>query len=300
MTTRSDGGGDPERVAVVTASAAGSPSDWLDAGGPAAGLRVVPMPVLVGEDILTGEHDDVIAPLMVALAAGAAVRTSRPSPGQFDRMYRGLAEEGYGGGVSVPLSGPLSGTGGAARPAASRAPLPAGGIDTRTAGMAQGRAARAALAAAPDGLQGAAAAAAIAARGSSLFFYVPSVAQLRRGGRLPAAAGGVGARRAVRVLLHVRGGRLVPLDRLRSVPRAMLRLRELVEADGARRNAPVTLTVHHFGNPEQAAELAGSLAGVTGEDRVALAPCPAVLAAHAGLGVLAVAVSADHRGTPDR
>ena len=253
------------------------------------------MPVLVGPDILTGEHDDVTAPLMVALAAGEDVRTSRPSPGQFERVYRNLAEEGYGGVVSVHLSGLLSGTVEAARLAASRASLPVEVIDTRTAGMAQGRAALAALSAADSGagLQEAAAAAAIAARRSSLFFYVPSVEQLRRGGRIPAAAGWLGTLLSVRVLLHVQGGQLVPLERMRSAPRAVLRLQELVEADVAKRGGPVLLTVHHFGNPEEAAALAERLEGVAGKDRTSLAPCPSVLGAHAGLGVLAVTVSAD-------
>ncbi len=290
------GGGGPVRIAVVTDSAAGFPPEWLGEGGAAHGLRVVPMPVLVGSDILTGEHDDVTAPLMVALAAGADVRTSRPSPGQFDRVYERLADEGFDGVVSVHLSGLLSGTVEAARLAASRATLPVEVIDTRTAGMAQGRAALAALVAADAGaeLQGAAAAAAISARTSALFFYVPSVDQLRRGGRIPAAAGWLGTLLSVRVLLHVQGGQLVPLERTRSAPRAVQRLQELVEADVADRIAPVMLTVHHFGNPVEASELADRLELLAGAGRVSLAPCPSVLAAHAGLGVLAVTVSAEH------
>ena len=89
------------RVAVVTDSAAGFPPGWRVPGGPAEGIEVIPMPVLVGNEILTGEYDDVTAPLMMALAAGSDVRTSRPSPGQFDRLYGQLAAEGYDGIVSV-------------------------------------------------------------------------------------------------------------------------------------------------------------------------------------------------------
>lgn len=120
------------RIAVVTDSAAGFPPDWRLPGAPAEGIEVVPMPVLVGDEILTGEYDDVTAPLMMALAAGADVRTSRPSPGQFDRLYGRLEDDGYDGIVSVHLSGLLSGTVDAARLAASRAALPVEVIDTRT------------------------------------------------------------------------------------------------------------------------------------------------------------------------
>ncbi|MHA7284735.1 DegV family protein [Arthrobacter sp. MDT3-44] len=294
--------GDTVRVAVVTDSAAGFPPDWLAPGGSAAEVRVVAMPVLVGSDILTGEHDDVTEPLMVALAAGSDVRTSRPSPGQFDRVYGRLAEEGYDGVVSVHLSGLLSGTVEAARLAASRATIPVEVIDTRTAGMAQGRAALAAVAAARTGadLQAAAAAAAMAARASALYFYVPSVEQLRRGGRVTAAAGWLGTLLSVRVILHVQAGRLVPLERMRSAPRAMARLQELVEADAATRPGGVLLTVHHFGNEDEARGLAERLEAVAGTGRVSLAPCPSVLAAHAGLGVVAVTVTADQPGTSDR
>ncbi len=283
------------RVAVVTDSAAGFAPGWSGPGGPAEGVCVVAMPVLVGDDILTGEHDDVTAPLMLALAAGSDVRTSRPSPGQFERVYGQLAEEGYDGIVSVHLSGLLSGTVEAARLAASHAAVPVEVIDTRTAGMAQGRAALAALAAAASGgdLQASAAAAAIAARGSSLYFYVPSLEQLRRGGRITAAAAWLGTLLSVRVILRVQGGRLVPLERMRSAARGMQRLQELVEADVADRSGGVHLTVHHFGNEDEADALADRLQIMAGSGRVSTAPCPSVLAAHAGLGVVAVAVSAD-------
>ncbi|MUK03324.1 DegV family EDD domain-containing protein [Vibrio cholerae] len=283
------------RIAVVTDSAAGFPSEWTGPGGVADGIRVVAMPVLVGHDILTGEDDDVTAPLMVALAAGSEVRTSRPSPGQFERVYCGLAEQGYDGIVSVHLSGLLSGTLEAARWAAPRAGIPVEVIDTRTVGMAQGRAAMAALAAARAhaGLPEAAAAAAMSARSSALYFYVPSLEQLRRGGRITAAAGWLGTLLSVRVILSVQGGRLLPLERMRSAERGLLRLQELVEADVEGRGGAALLTVHHFGNEQEAAGLAERLEAVAGPGRVTTAPCPAVLAAHAGLGVLAVSVSAD-------
>lgn len=282
------------RIAVVTDSAAGFAPAWSEVGGPAEGVRVVAMPVLVGDEILTGEHDDVTAPLMLALAAGSDVRTSRPSPGQFERVYGQLAEDGYDGIVSVHLSGLLSGTVEAARLAASRATVPVEVIDTRTAGMAQGRAALAALATAGSGgdLQASAAAAAIAARGSSLYFYVPSLEQLRRGGRITAAAAWLGTLLSVRVILRVQGGRLVPLERMRSAARGMQRLQELVEADVAGRTGGIHLTVHHFGNEDEADALADRLQIMAGSGRVSTAPCPSVLAAHAGLGVVAVTVSA--------
>lgn len=288
----------PARIAVVTDSAAGFPPAWLEVGGVAHGIRTVALPVLVGNDILTGEHDDVTAPLMVALAAGADVRTSRPSPGQFDRAYGQLADEGFDGVVSVHLSGLLSGTVDAARMAAARAALPVEVIDTRTAGMAQGRAALAALDAVRAGaeLHAAAATAAMTARASSLYFYVPSVEQLRRGGRITAAAGWLGSLLSVRVILHVRGGALVPLERMRSAARGLQRLEELTTDDVAARSGSVHLTVHHFGNEEDALALAERLETVAGAASVSTAPCPAVLAAHAGLGVVAVTVSSAASG----
>ncbi|WP_162149367.1 DegV family protein [Arthrobacter sp. Br18] len=277
----------------MTDSAAGFPPGWLDADCPARGILIVPIPVLIGGE--THTHDDaaLFKRLSVALAQGTEIRTSRPSPGQFEQVYRVLESAGFDGIVSVHLSGLLSGTADAARLAAASVNLPVEVIDTGTAGMAQGYAAMAAAASLRAGfsLERSAAAAAIAARGSALYLYVPSLDQLRRGGRVSAAAGWLGSVLSVKVLLKVQEGRLVPLEKVRTPRRAVERLEELVRADLDNRGPAAELTIHHYGNEDQAAGVAARLGAAAPRARIAVARCPAVLAAHVGLGVVGVAIS---------
>ncbi|MDF9279117.1 DegV family protein [Arthrobacter sp. EH-1B-1] len=277
-------------TAVVTDSAAAFPPAWVMGGGPAENVAVVPMPV-----IISGRHygegaDNLLEPLAVALAEGAEVRTSRPSPGHFQSVYRRLEREGAKEIVSIHLSGRLSGTVDAARWAARTVSIPVHVVDSGTVGMAQGCGVAAAALALRAGATASEAAdrAAVLCAGTSVLFYVPSLEQLRRGGRIGAAAGFFGALLAVKPLLVVRDGAIEPLEKVRTAARARQRLEELVREDLHRRPSGSVAAYHYFGNRSQA-EVAAERAP-DGADAV-LTPLPAVLAAHTGLGVLAVALS---------
>lgn len=300
--SRRTGGSAVVRTAVVTDSAAALPSDYVT-GLPRDGiLTVTPMPVMVGAEIYGEGEDDILDTIAVALAAGTPVKTSRPSPGQFEQAYRAAELRGYEGIVSVHISGELSGTADAARLAAARVGIPVEVVDTGTVGMAQGMAVQAAVeaASAGGGRAAVAAAAAAQARRTKVFFYVPSLEQLRRGGRIGAAASLLGSMLAIKPILAVDGGRIVPLEKVRSAARAVARLEEIVVAAAAPDpDDSVFLAVHHFGNPAEAASLAARLeAALPGCQPAQISSLPAVLAAHAGLGVLAVIVGrlAGHPG----
>lgn len=284
-----------QRIAVVTDSAAALPDPWLNGAFARGGFHVVPMPVMIAEEIFGEGVDDLDEALCMALAEGKSVRTSRPSPGQFRRVYERLAEAGYTGIVSVHISAGLSGTTDAARLGAVSLPIPVRVVDTRTVGMAQGFAAQAALEAAEHGedLARTAAAAAAAAADSVVYFYVPSLEQLRRGGRIGAAASWWGTILAVKPILGVRDGTVVPLEKVRSVPRAVARLEELaLDAFEQRDPQNRQWAVHHFGNRQLAQELSMRLRLRSGEGPIPqLTTLPAVLAAHAGPGALVVVVS---------
>lgn len=288
------------RTAVVTDSAAALPADFRAAFSSDGRLAVIPMPVMVGEEIYGEGEDDISETIALALASGTSVKTSRPSPGQFEQAYRSAQQHGFEAVVSVHISGELSGTADAARLGAARVGIPVEVVDSRTVGMALGMAVQAGVRAASDGGDAAAVAAAAAeqAARTKVYFYVPSLEQLRRGGRIGAAASLLGTMLAIKPILAVDGGRIVPLEKVRSAARAVSRLEEIVIADaGASPASAVRLAVHHFGNPEEARNLAERLAAA-----LPLCPpaqtssLPAVLAAHAGLGVLAVIVGEEPAG----
>ena len=111
--------------------------------------------------------------------------------------------------------------------------------------------------------------------------------QLRRGGRIGAAASLWGTMLAIKPILAVEDGKVVPLEKVRSAAKAIARLKEIVVADAAARpEGQARLAVHHFGNPAEAEQLAAQLAdAVPGCAPVQISALPAVLAAHAGLGV---------------
>jgi DegV family protein with EDD domain len=287
------------RTAVVTDSAAALPAQWVNGLGAEGLLTVIPMPVMVGAEIYGEGEDDILETIALALAAGTPVKTSRPSPGQFENAYRAAQRLGYEAVVSIHISGELSGTADAARLAAARVDIPVEVVDSRTVGMALGMAVQAGVAAAAAGADaaGTAAAASGQAAGTKVYFYVPSLEQLRRGGRIGAAASLVGTMLAIKPILAVDGGRIVPLEKVRSAAKAVARLEEIVAAEAQARSGAVRLAVHHFGNPEEAESLAVRLsAALPGCPPAQISSLPAVLAAHAGLGVLAVIVGQDPAG----
>jgi DegV family protein with EDD domain len=252
------------------------------------------MPVMVGEEIYGEGEDDITETIALALAAGKSVKTSRPSPGQFEQAFLAAERGGYESVVSIHISGGLSGTADAARLAAARVNIPVEVVDSGTVGMALGMGVQSAVTAAAAGLESAAVSAAATdqmAR-TRVYFYVPSLEQLRRGGRMGAAASLLGTMFAIKPILAVDGGKIVPLEKVRSAAKAIARLEEIAAADAASRPAGrARLAVHHFGNPAEAEGLAARLAAaLPGCPPAQISSLPAVLAAHAGLGVLAVIV----------
>jgi DegV family protein with EDD domain len=281
-------------VAVVTDAAAGLPPAWVTGLPDDGRLTVVPMPVMVGEDIHGEAGEDVSQPVAMALASGRSIRTSRPSPRRFEATYRAAQEAGYSAVVSVHLSGALSGTVDSARMAAAAVDLPVHVLDSRTVGMAQGFAVQAATAAAAagQGPEDVLAAARRTLETGRILFYVPTLEQLRRGGRIGTAASWLGTVFAVKPLLCVRDGLVAPLERVRTASRALSRLEELARRElVAKGSEQVRLAVHHFGNEQQARDLADRLAAGAGVGvDISVSALPPVLAAHTGLGVLAVVI----------
>lgn len=283
-------------TAVVTDSTA-----YLPPGVAARrGVRVVPLEVRLGARAGREGIDIDSAALSAALADHRVdVQTSRPTPAQFAACYREALDAGARSVVSVHLSRELSGTWEAARIAAEEVGADrVRVVDSRAAAMGLGYAVLAAVDAAEAGGSGAeveAAAADVATR-CRVFFSVDTLDRLRRGGRIGAAAAFLGTALAVKPLLHVVGGRIVPLEKVRTTARAAQRLVDLaVRAAG---DGPVDLAVHHLGAAARAEEVAARLRErVPAVARLLVSEVGAVIGAHVGLGVLGVVV-VPHRTPP--
>lgn len=287
-------------MAIVTDSTASIPAELAAT----AGVRVVPLDVVIGGERLVEGEGDTDERLVRALDDGVRVSTSQPAPAAFARAYAAAATAGAKEIVSIHLSGELSGTFRAAELAALGSPVPVHLVDSRSAGLGLGFAVLAAVEATRERprrgeraeLAGGAAVAQrardVAASGAVLFL-VDSLEHLRRGGRLSAAAAALGTVLGMRPLLTLRAGRIEVREKVRTRRAARERLVALGVEAAVRLDSP-RLGVHHLGQPELAAELAAQLAAGAGVDpaEVTISQVSAVIGAHAGPGLLSVVVAA--------
>jgi DegV family protein with EDD domain len=280
-------------VALVTDSTASLSAETAAEHG----ITVVPLQVVIGATSYDECGEGGVTPQMLAdaLRDWTPVSTSRPNPETMLETYEKLAADGAEEIVSVHISAELSGTFESAQLAARRSPVPVIPVDSRQVGMSTGYAVLAAaeaIAGGADAEEAAKAARTRAANTTSLF-YVDTLEYLRRGGRVGAAAALLGSALAVKPILRLDDGRVGPFEKVRTAARALSRLEELaVEAAG---DAEVDVAVAHLASPERAEQLAARLAtrlekGLGGRE-VWAGEIGAVLGAHVGPGMVAVAVS---------
>ncbi|HEU5474479.1 MAG TPA: DegV family protein [Actinophytocola sp.] len=278
-------------VTVVTDSTAHLPEGFAARHA----VRVVPLRVLV--DGRAGRDGVDIGPaeLAAAFASRRTVTTSRPNPDEFIPVYRELLDSGASAVVSVHLSRELSGTWESARLAAEEVgPDLVRVVDSRTTVMGLGFAAlRAAATAAGGGCAEEVERAAVqAAARSRAFFMLETLEYLRRGGRIGSGAALLGTALAVKPVLHVDNGRIVPLEKVRTTGRALTRLVDLAVA--AAGNEFVQLAVHHLDAPDRAVELANRLdERIPHSSGCVVSEVGAVIGAHTGPGMLGVVVCPD-------
>ncbi|MGH3356457.1 MAG: DegV family protein [Nocardioidaceae bacterium] len=276
------------RIAVVTDSTSMLSPEVISARA----ITVVPLQVVIGARAYDEDADSDPGMVADALRARRSVSTSRPTPQAFLAVYQSLASQGADAIVSVHLSGEISGTCESAQLAARDAPVPVEVVDSRLVGAGTGfcvlAAADAVAAGADVGVAGEAARRRAAATTS--LFYVDTLEHLRRGGRIGAAAKLVGSVLAVKPLLRLDDGRVVPLEKVRTSARAISRLEELaVEAAG---DDEVDLAVAHLASPDCARDVATHLRSrVPGARDVVVGEVGAVVGAHVGPGMLAVVVA---------
>jgi DegV family protein with EDD domain len=277
-------------VAVVTDSTAYLPPALIEKYG----IEVVPLYVVLAGR--SGREGSEIGPEDVARALatrGQSVSTSRPTPGDFVAAYRRRLDADAGRLVSIHLSAELSSTSDAARLAASQV-----GehlvtvVDSRSTAMGMGFAVLAAARAAVEGAdaQTVAEVARDTAAATRTYFVVDTLEHLRRGGRIGSAAALLGTALAVKPVLHVREGRVVPLEKVRTTARAMNRL--VQHAVETADDGPVAIAVHHLAAAERAERLAAELRHqVPGLVELYVSELGAAIGAHVGPGAVGVVIA---------
>ena len=335
------------RIAVVTDSAAALDPQLVQRLSARGNFVLVPMPVTIrtpGEpdrqlqDLTAAEVDEAI---MLAHVMGQTVSTSGPAPGVFADVYDDLASRGFTHVVSVHLSGELSGTVEAARTGARLSRLGSEGVsvvDSRTVAGAYGHAVVRALevlnaASASSNVESLAPAQLVdyiqsICEQSTLYFYIPTLDALRRGGRVSPALAMVGQMFQIKPIGTITEGKLAYVERPRTAARALERLVEVTvqtcrehqhaaaltsastgstAADPANSLLAATprgevVAVHHVGNAAQAVQLYEQVQQMLGESSLVhdaaassapeflVSALPPVLSAHSGLGAVAIVV----------
>ena len=342
------------RIAVVTDSAAALDPELVQRLSARGNFALVPMPVTIRtpgapdrqlQDLTAAEVDEAI---MLAHVMGQTVSTSGPAPGVFADVYDELASRGFTHVVSVHLSGELSGTVEAARTGARLSRLGSEGVsvvDSRTVAGAYGHAVVRALEVLnsassdfvpspdypssdyPTAVQLVDYIQSVCEQ-STLYFYIPTLDALRRGGRVSPALAMVGQMFQIKPIGTITEGKLAYVERPRTAARALERLVEVTvqtcrehrhaaalnsasasstAADPANSSLTATprgevVAVHHVGNAAQAVQLYEQVQQMLGESSlvheaaVSSAPeflvsaLPPVLSAHSGLGAVALVV----------
>lgn len=121
----------------------------------------------------------------------------------------------------------------------------------------------------------------------SIDFAVPSLEQLRVGGRISLTASVLGSLLAVKPILNIVDGKLQVKERVRTTPKVFARLLEMALQEAETRGVPCRFGVQSFGNEETARQLARDLERHTSYP-IVITTVPTVLAAHTGAGVLAI------------
>lgn len=276
------------RVGVVTDSTADLPISLADE----IGLRVVPMTVSFRDQTFISRVTITDQEFYDRLDSSAELpTTAQPNPAWFEEAYADCVDDGLEVAVSLHVSRELSGTVASARTAAAQAGLEVRVVDSRQVGGGLALMALAAqrVATAGGSAEDVVRAAERAREGLANYVVVDTLENLRRGGRVSGTQALVGNVLRVKPILTVRDGRIEPVEKARTVTRALDRIVDRVAEEVG--DAPVDVIVTHALAPERAEELWGRLRDrleVASELTTVFGP---VLGTHTGQGAVAVAAT---------
>ncbi len=249
--------------------------------------------ILNGEQRPENEIDDYAAFYRDVLESPQLTTTSQPSIGDFMEVYGPLLDAGKQI-VSLHLSGAISGTCEAARQAAAQLEADGRGgeritvVDSRTTAGGLALCSLAAANAIKEGKDVAGVIEQIEASRDVLdtLIMVDTLEYLRKGGRIGGAQAWIGGALKIKPLITLRET-VEPVDKVRTVGRAMQRLRDFA-GEKATSGEEITWTVQHIQAPELAAELATHCREVFQCEGAFLDEMSTVLGCHAGPGLVAI------------
>ena len=274
------------RIAVVTDSTAYLPPELVAQYG----IYVMPQQLIWGDEtFLDGVTMDPPT-FYERLSRSADIpTTSQASAGEFADLFAEAARNADGI-VGVFISTELSGTVASALTARESLPhLPIEVVDSRSTTMGLGFVALAAARAAAKGrgLAEVATAARELVPRVNVFFVVETLEYLHQGGRIGGASRLLGSALRIKPLLHLTGGRIDALGRVRTKRKAVERMLEVMA--GRVGDAPVHAAVIHANAPEEATRLREQVRERFPYTELHLVELSPVIGTHVGPGTVGVA-----------
>ena len=279
-----------QKLAIVTDSTACLPQELVEKYD----VLVVPLSLII-EGQVYQDGVDMTPSEVYELQRKRKVlpTTSAASPGEIIEVYRKASKKANAI-LHLSLSSKLSMEFDSARQAKEMAKEAIPGVeievlDTRTAAGAQGFLALAAAQVAASGgsLTQAIQAVEQLAPKVHLFVTVDTLHFLAKGGRVPKAAAWAGSLLSIKPILQVAEGEALPFERIRTKPKAIKRLLEIMEKRAGQKRVHVNLM--HAGVPEEAEELKKQLLARFDCAELYITEFTPVMGVHTGPGLVGLA-----------
>ncbi len=276
------------KIAVISDSGTG----WSEKQAKEKGIFYLPLQVKCGEEEFLDGVDITVEELYDRLRRGEMPTTSMPPLGRVEALFEELKEQEYEHVIAVPLSAGISSTASMIEAAAKRADLPITMIDPYTTVNAQGYLAECAVALAKQGLEPAEIERRLknSAESANTLLVPDDLEHLKRGGRLTPLAAALGSMLKIKPILQLNistQGKVDVLDKVRTMSKALSRMVEAAKEQGF---DPATYELRLLDS--EGGDNVDTLRRLLEETFpgcvIERSPVCPVIAAHTGLGVVAI------------
>lgn len=251
------------------------------------GIHVVPLNVIFGEESLREGIDITTEAFYERLKSAKTLpKTSQPSIGDFLSLYDRLAQE-YEEGIAIHLSSGISGTYQTSVQAAQMANFPLKAIDSRIATYPMTYMLKEGVRLAEEGYDSDTIVERLEAMKEKFenYFLVDDLSHLHRGGRLNAAQFLVGSVLQIKPILTIKGGKIIPIEKIRTYKKAKERIFDHFAQD-AKEGVPMRACVIHANSPDEAKRWIEELKSLYPHVEYDLSIFGPVIGTHVGAGTI--------------
>ena len=262
------------------------------------GIRVVPMPFLIDEEIYFEEISLSQEEFYKRLDDNVDISTSQPSPESVMKIWDEALQEADEV-VYIPMSSGLSGTCATSIMLAKDYDGRVQVADNQRISVTQRQSVLDAIKLAKKGMD------ALSIRKyledvkmeSSIYIMLDTLKYLKKGGRITPAAAAIGSALKLKPVLQIQGEKLDAFSIARTKKQGETKMLAAMESDiekrfgGIKNISNIHLEVAHTQNEEAAERFAGAIKEKFGIDEVYIAPLSLSISCHIGAGALAIACS---------